>query len=219
MLDRRRWFVFLLGFLVAYPVVFTASAGAQTTATNEWTWMGGSNSSGGYGALSPPGVYGTLGTPAATNIPGFRWGLRTGLIVAGISGYSGAMALMPMETTAISTTCGSSILPRANGIWMSGNSTFGQSIQYCEGYDCGRAGVYGTLGTPGPGNMPGGRTKAASWTDSNGNFWLFGGDGFDGTGDYEFGACQLNDMWMYNPATSEWVWTGGKQHVRWLPRR
>ena len=31
MLDRRLWFVFLLGLLVAYPVVFTASAGAQVS--------------------------------------------------------------------------------------------------------------------------------------------------------------------------------------------
>jgi hypothetical protein len=41
--------------------------------TNEWTWMGGSNTSGSVGPTTP-GVYGTLGTPAAANIPGIRWG-------------------------------------------------------------------------------------------------------------------------------------------------
>ncbi len=38
--------------------------------TNEWTWMGGSSTVGSNGGQS--GVYGTLGTPAAGNIPGGR---------------------------------------------------------------------------------------------------------------------------------------------------
>ncbi len=37
-------------------------------------------------------------------------------------------------------------------------------------------GVYGTLGTPAfPGNVPGARFGASSWTDDSGNIWLFGG--------------------------------------------
>jgi N-acetylneuraminic acid mutarotase len=36
----------------------------------EWTWMGGSSTVGNNGGQS--GVYGTLGTPAAANIPGGR---------------------------------------------------------------------------------------------------------------------------------------------------
>jgi len=36
-------------------------------------------------------------------------------------------------------------------------------------------GIYGTLGSPASGNMPGARKNAATWTDSSGNFWLFGG--------------------------------------------
>jgi hypothetical protein len=37
-------------------------------------------------------------------------------------------------------------------------------------------GNYGTLGTPAPGNIPPNRWYAASWVDSSGNLWLFGGD-------------------------------------------
>ena len=40
-------------------------------------------------------------------------------------------------------------------------------------------GVY-TAGTL----VPGSRTNAATWTDGSGNFWLFGGSGYDGTGPY-----------------------------------
>jgi len=57
------------------------------------------------------------------------------------------------------------------------------------------AGVYGTLGTPAAGNMPGGRAGSAFWTDNKGNFWVLGGRGFDSNGNY----AQLNDLWEYQP--------------------
>ena len=47
---------------------------------------------------------------------------------------------------------------------------------------CGQPGVYGTLGTPAAGNVPGGRFGAVSWTDSSGHLWLFGGLGHDASG-------------------------------------
>jgi hypothetical protein len=58
----------------------------------------------------------------------------------------------------------------------------------------GQPGAYGTLGTPSPGNVPGARSLATTWTYSNGNLWLFGGFGFDAQGT----AGYLNDMWQYN---------------------
>jgi hypothetical protein len=45
-------------------------AGAQSTAPNEWIWMGGNNTDGPLDYQ--PGVYGTLGTPEAGNIPSGR---------------------------------------------------------------------------------------------------------------------------------------------------
>jgi Chitobiase/beta-hexosaminidase C-terminal domain len=47
------------------------------------------------------------------------------------------------------------------------------------------------LGTPAASNFPGSRYNAASWMDSEGNFWLFGGQGYDGSG--TLGV--LNDLW------------------------
>ena len=87
--------------------------------------------------------------------------------------------------------------------WMGGSSTL-------DIYD-GQPGVYGTLGTPAAGNVPGGRWDASSWTDSSGNLWLFGGDGV---------RCQrvwnadLNDLWEFNPSTNEWTWMGGQHRER-----
>jgi hypothetical protein len=52
-----------------------------------------------------------------------------------------------------------------------------------------------------------------SWIDASGNFWLFGGDGFDSTG---MGGY-LNDLWKYTPSatgdTGQWTWMGGSSTV------
>ena len=74
--------------------------------------------------------------------------------------------------------------------------------------ECGQAGVYGTLGTPAAGNIPGGRDGAATWTDSSGNLWLFGGFGFDANGTMGY----LNDLWEFNPSTNAMDLDGRKQH-------
>ena len=67
------------------------------------------------------------------------------------------------------------------------------------------SGVYGTPDTPSASNVPGARNSTSSWTDSSGNFWLFGGVGYDSTG----GSGYLNDLWQYSPSTKEWTWISG----------
>jgi galactose oxidase-like protein/Kelch motif protein len=61
-----------------------------------------------------------------------------------------------------------------------------------------QTGVY-TGGTLNPGS----RTNAASWTDASGNFWLFGGRGYDANGS----LGDLNDLWEYTGG--HWVWVSG----------
>jgi len=60
----------LLGCLLGVALI-SLSAAAQTTAPNQWAWMGGSQ------VPYDPGVYGTLGVFAAANIPGSRLGAAT----------------------------------------------------------------------------------------------------------------------------------------------
>jgi N-acetylneuraminic acid mutarotase len=71
------------------------------------------------------------------------------------------------------------------------------------------AGVYGTKGVASPANVPGARYRAASWIDSAGRLWLFGGDGRDSTGWHDL----LNDLWMFDPGTSEWTWISGSDLI------
>jgi hypothetical protein len=73
----------------------------------------------------------------------------------------------------------------------------------------GSPGVYGTLGTPAATNLPGGRSNAVSWTDTSGNFWLFGGFGYDANGN----DGNLSDLWEFNRSTNEWIWMGGSKTV------
>jgi hypothetical protein len=68
-------------------------------------------------------------------------------------------------------------------------------------------GVYGTKGTPAPGNLPGARCDAATWTDASGNLWLFGGLGYDSTGAIGI----LNDLWRYSGG--QWAWMSGSNRV------
>ncbi|MBW8049650.1 MAG: T9SS type B sorting domain-containing protein [Cytophagales bacterium] len=70
-------------------------------------------------------------------------------------------------------------------------------------------GVYGIQGVPSPANKPGARMVFAHWKDLSGNFWLFGGGGYD-----EFGAIGgLNDLWKYDLTSNVWTWINGNNFV------
>jgi N-acetylneuraminic acid mutarotase len=158
--------------------------------TNEWAWMGGSSTVPGPSA-GQPGVYGTLGVPAPGNIPGAR------IYPTGWTDRNGFLWLFGGQ---------SDIWGNFNDLWKFDPSTnewawMGGSTG--PGWP-GPSGVYGTIGVPAPGNTPGGRYGASSWTDSNGHLWLFGGNKFVGDSDDD-----LNDLWQFNPSTTEWAWMGG----------
>ncbi len=54
--------------------------------------------------------------------------------------------------------------------------------------------------------MPGGRQEAVGWADTNGNLWLFGGEGLDSVGTAN---GILNDLWIYNIAGNQWTFVSG----------
>ena len=72
-------------------------------------------------------------------------------------------------------------------------------------------GVYGTLGAAAPGNIPGGREESILWEDPAGKIWLFGGFGEDSVGTSSGGTPggTLNDLWEYDPVTTQWTWVSG----------
>lgn len=169
--------------------------------TKEWTWMSGANAES-CSNCSQSGVYGSQGVPAQGNTPGSRsnavsWIDKSGnLWLFGGYGLDSAGAMGYLNDLWKYT-------PSTNQwTWMSGSAT----LASCTGNsDCGPLGVYGTQGVSAPTNAPGGRNQASAWTDSNGDFWLFGGLGTDSAG--KFGL--LNDLWRFDPGTNQWTWMGG----------
>ena len=191
--------------LVMLGVARTAAQGQ----TNEWTWMGGSSTASNLGAPgypNHPGVYGTMGTPAVANIPGSRqnavsWTDNAGNFwLFGGYGYdSGGMLGMLNDLWEFNPIS-------KQWMWASGSESVGT---HHAGTYFGQAGVYGTLGSAGAGDSPGGREGAVSWIDKNGNLWFFAGYGFDSDGQIGF----LNDLWKFNPSNKEWTWMGGSDSV------
>jgi N-acetylneuraminic acid mutarotase len=155
--------------------------------TGLWTWVSGG------AAGNAGGVYGTLGTAAAGNVPGARYSASSWIDSSGDLWLFGGYGYN--ATTALGAL---------NDLWRyspsSGQWTW---ISGASGDDA--SGVYGTLGTAAATNMPGARQAANSWIDSSGTLWLFGGYGYDVTG----GVGYLNDLWRYGPGSGEWTWVSG----------
>jgi N-acetylneuraminic acid mutarotase len=176
----------------------------------QWTWVGGSRTLPGANQ-GQTGVYGTLGVAATANIPGGRdgavsWTDKSGnLWIFGGDSYNNSTGSYNRynDLWELSASTG-------YWTWKSGSNTTGNNCyQNNHRTVCGQAGVYGTPEAAASGNVPGGRTGAASWTDGSGNLWLFGGNGFDAGGNYAY----LNDLWEYSPATGLWTWVSGSKTV------
>ncbi len=203
---RRWWLRSLLA--VAFCITISAlPAVAQTSGANQWTWMGGSSTvSGEFGVW--PGVYGTEGTPAPTNIPPTRVEEVTWTSLDGRFWLFGGLTF---TTTLNYFNDLWAFDPSTNEwTWLAGGSTVGSNCPVIATIaNCGQPGVYGTLGTPAATNSPGARHNAQSWTDTSGHLWLYGGLGFDAAGN----LVSLDDLWEFDISTSEWTWIAGDSMV------
>jgi len=65
-------------------------------------------------------------------------------------------------------------------------------------------GYFGEKGVANAYNVPPARRDAVSWTDNEGNFWMFGGNG-----NADPWEDVLNDLWKFDPTTLMWTWMGG----------
>jgi N-acetylneuraminic acid mutarotase len=160
--------------------------------TGQWTWMSGSITAG------AKGVYGTLGMTSAGNVPGARSGSISWTDSAGNLWLFGGFGF---------DSAGSS--GDLNDLWRYSPGS-GQWTWFSGSNTVNAKGVYGTLDTAAPGNVPGARgLGSVSWTDNAGDLWLFGGLGFDSTGN----QGHLNDLWRYSPGAGQWRWVSGSSTV------
>jgi hypothetical protein len=157
------------------------------TSTKTWTLVvaGGSNQN---------GVYGTKGTPAASNLPGGRWGATTRIDGPGNVWLFGGFGF---DSATTSPGLLNDLWKYSAGqwTWVSGSNLINQ------------AGLYGTRGVAATTNVPGGRQAPISWIDASGNFWLFGGYNLSPTGQ----PNAFNDLWEFTGG--QWTWISGSNLV------
>ncbi len=148
-----------------------------------WTWISGSD------VIAQPGVYGTQGEADTANVPGARFD------AASWTDSSGSLWLFGGYGRDSGGISG-----ELNDLW----KFDGTSWTWISGDDVRIGlGVYGAKGEAAPTNVPGARRPSASWIDSSGNLWLFGGYGWDSAGDLGV----LNDLWKFDGAN--WTWISG----------
>lgn len=154
--------------------------------TGMWTWVSGSN------VVGKGGVYGTKGTPASTNVPGARQASVAWLDNSGNFWLFGGYDIDSMQQQ-----------NALNDLW---EYSSGQWTWVAGSMDINAKGSYGIVGMASSTNVPGARWSSAGWTDLNGNLWLFGGQGFDSTGN-----GTLNDLWEFKGG--QWIWQKGPNSV------
>jgi hypothetical protein len=172
----------------------------------QWQLVGGYNVPWGVGIVNnaqhenQPGVYSNVGNalPFPTPVPGGRWGGATWTDSAGNLWLFGGNGNSDSATGLL------------NDLWKFDTSTFaglnpnvvtGQWTWVGGSNQINQKGNYGPTGTL----VPGARANAVTWKDNSGNFWLFGGYGFDGAATPTLGY--LNDLWKFNGTT--WTFVSG----------
>lgn len=149
-----------------------------TAQLGQWTWLKGQTPS-----------FGTKGVPSPTNQP---LGLYQAASFTDLQGKFWLFGGSYRNNSGPSVTYADlwKYDPLTNNwTWMKGTGT---QID---------AGNYGTIAVPDTANRPCNRGWGmASWTDLNGDFWIFGGKGWTGA---------MHDVWKYNIASNTWTWMHG----------
>ena len=158
-------------------------------ASGNWSWLKGRGD-----LTDSAGVTGTPGAAAPEYTPGARWSVNAWTDLTGRLWLFGGYQLnndIAWESL--------------NDLWRfdpaSGNWT------WVKGYNRKFYGIYGTPGESAAENTPGARRDAATWTDSRGKLWLYGGTGYDV---YQlYGG--LEDLWRLEATStsSTWTWVKG----------
>ena len=188
-------------------------------ASKQWTFVMGNTTANQTGVYEAQTVVGPVSTTGAASTCGLAVGLTVGSNVVcspvstagafpgsrwGASGWTDAGGNLWLFGGWGLDSTGTNGNGALNDLWVyTPNSTAGQpgTWTWIKGSNTGSAnGVYGDetrayktyeIWTPG------GRSNATHWVDSNGQLWLFGGEGYDSTS--TSGNGYLNDMWRYLP--------------------
>jgi N-acetylneuraminic acid mutarotase len=174
------------------------STPTPTPATYTVTYSGNTNSGGAvpsdantYTSGQSVTVLGNTGSLVKTGYSFTGWNtVANGTGTTYTQGQSFTMGSSNVTLAALWTAVATST---SEWTWVTGTSTVTLS----------ETAAYGTQGVAASGNTPGGRYAPASCTDGSGNFWMFGGWGYDSTG----AGAYLGDLWKFDGAN--WAWVSG----------
>lgn len=154
-------------------------------ASGQWTWMSGDVN------VFQASNYGTLGTPAITNVPGARYGSTTWIDASGNLWLCNGIGRDAVNESYMSDIWKYN---PSTGMWtwMDGSSTVNEAFAGVQGISSSTA-------------TPGARYISSSWTDASGNLYLFGGYGING---------YCGDLWRYNISTGIWTWLRGNTGMK-----
>lgn len=150
---------------------------------NEWTWMSGDT------LANDLGNFGVMGVPSVNNYPSAR--AETNATWVDSSDNSLWFYAGQIPSNAASNDLWRYQVSTNEWTWMKGD-TIANTLP-----------VYGSKGISNPANSPGSRDVYSKWTDSNGNFWMFGG------WDYIY-SIYYNDVWRYEKSNNSWTWMHGR---------
>ena len=150
-----------------------------------WTWISGTDTT------LQKGVYGTQGVAAAENTPGARAYASTWIDSNGDFWLFGGSGQGGEQFGTVGDLNDLWRWDGTNWTWVSGSKATNQT------------GIYGVKGETAAQSIPGGRKSAISWVDSNDDFWLYGGSGYDSTGN----KWLLADLWRWDG--TNWTWESG----------
>jgi gliding motility-associated-like protein len=176
-------------FCPVFLLLFLAQA---TVAQNQWAWMTGEKSP------NIHGVYGTPGAAQSSNSPGSRIGASYWTDAQGNLWLFGGRGNGENSDNGPLNDLWKYNPSDNQWTWMGGDKNTNSN------------GTYGIIGISLPVNQPGARDNAVSWTDRQGNFWLFGGSGL---GSDQQSEGLLNDLWKYSPSGNLWTWISGTDAV------
>lgn len=147
--------------------------------SGQWAWISGSST------VDSPGTYSVLNQ--TNNIPCARGWSASWITSTGEFWLFGGGGINPGGNGIVGSLNDLWVYTPATNkwLWLSGANTLDAVT------------VYGTKGDPLSGGQPGARTGSSSWIDAGGMLWLFGGSGGG------------NELWYFNPTTSNWNWVFG----------
>lgn len=165
----------------------------------KWQWINGNENSFFKSYTGDLINYGTLNTENKRNAPGRR------LDAMSWTDSTGNLWMFGGQVTSVNSYY--------QDLWMynkaSNNWVWKGGIKNAD-YGFNRHANYGAQGIYSSTNIPGARVRGKTWTDAQGNFYLYGGYGFDETSTTE---GYLNDVWKYDVALNQWVWLSGDKTI------